>query len=300
MATRLKLRTKREIVLPAKTGSIVVTFRTRKHKGAIKNIRKVYVPRGAEQVNVRLKRGTVNGSRRTAATTKKTTAKPAVAKKKTVSHKPQPAVSSRPSTATIAPARAKQQTFSEPLPAAVLRAMYACTADKYDKHDGLKGIYYDKRNGNAVASDGKILVCLPAQINTERIMDKKGNIITANFPQYLHLIPPVADLSWTRISNVPTDAWAKLLKDVIARSPKGERVLVKYGAIRRHTLTLDAKQLLKAVNFLAASGCKTVTAFSHDETHPLILRPVEGNPLHLALVMPVSDGGNLHATTLTY
>jgi hypothetical protein len=56
MATKPKLRTRREIVLPARTGSIVVTFRTRKRKGAIKNTRKVVVPRGAEQVNVRLRK----------------------------------------------------------------------------------------------------------------------------------------------------------------------------------------------------------------------------------------------------
>lgn len=56
MATKPKLRTKREIILPARTGSIVVTFRVRKHKGAIKNTRKVSVPRGAEQVNVRIRK----------------------------------------------------------------------------------------------------------------------------------------------------------------------------------------------------------------------------------------------------
>jgi hypothetical protein len=56
MATKPKLRTRREIVLPAKTGSIVITFRTRKYRGAIKNTRKVHVPRGAEQVNVRIRK----------------------------------------------------------------------------------------------------------------------------------------------------------------------------------------------------------------------------------------------------
>jgi hypothetical protein len=56
MSTKPKLRTRREIVLPAKTGSIVVTFRTRRHKGAIRNTRKVVVPRGAEQVNVKIRK----------------------------------------------------------------------------------------------------------------------------------------------------------------------------------------------------------------------------------------------------
>ena len=56
MATKPKLRTRREFIIPAKAGSIVVTFRTRKYKGAIKNTRKVSVPRGAEQVNVKIRK----------------------------------------------------------------------------------------------------------------------------------------------------------------------------------------------------------------------------------------------------
>jgi hypothetical protein len=292
MSTKPKLRTRREIVLPAKTGSIVVTFRTRKHKGAIKNTRKVFVPRGAEQVNVRLKRGTTNGTRRTVAAPKKKTvnAKPNLpARSKANSAMKKPAAVAKITSVAKTLSVAKRQQFSEPLPAKVLRTMYACTVDKQDPRDGLKGIFYDSHNGNVVATDAHVLVCLPAQIKTERIEDKKGTFITANFPKYLAVIPPATDLSWTHISNIRTEAWAKQLKDAIARPPKGERTFVLYkNPISRYKLVLDAKILLKVLNFFAASGCDKFTTFSHDEARPLVLRN-DANPGHLALVAPVGN-----------
>lgn len=71
--TRPVLRTRKEIILPAKAGSIVVSFRARKRKGAVKNTRKVSVPRGAEQVAVRI--------RKTRTTSKKVATKKSVKKK---------------------------------------------------------------------------------------------------------------------------------------------------------------------------------------------------------------------------
>jgi hypothetical protein len=65
--SRPVLRTRKEIILPAKAGSIVVSFRAKKRKGKVKNTRKVSVPRGAEQVAVRI--------RKTRATPKKKGAK---------------------------------------------------------------------------------------------------------------------------------------------------------------------------------------------------------------------------------
>jgi hypothetical protein len=50
------LRTKKEIKLPANTGSIVISYRAVKRKGGTRNTRKVNVPRGAEQVAVRIKK----------------------------------------------------------------------------------------------------------------------------------------------------------------------------------------------------------------------------------------------------
>ncbi|MDR0667634.1 MAG: hypothetical protein LBF90_03325 [Prevotellaceae bacterium] len=50
------LKNKKEIVIPDGTESIVVSFRTIKRKGGIKNARKVVVPRAAAQAVIRLKK----------------------------------------------------------------------------------------------------------------------------------------------------------------------------------------------------------------------------------------------------
>ena len=65
MATKPKIRNKKEVKVPTGSGSLVITFRTRKTKGAVKNTRKVLVPRAAAQVAVKFKKST----------TKKTTPK---------------------------------------------------------------------------------------------------------------------------------------------------------------------------------------------------------------------------------
>jgi hypothetical protein len=60
------LKTKKVVKLPATAGSVVISFRAVKRKGAVKNTRKVSVPRRAEQVCVHIRKT------RTTTTTKKT------------------------------------------------------------------------------------------------------------------------------------------------------------------------------------------------------------------------------------
>jgi hypothetical protein len=50
------LKKKKEIAIPAGTESVVVSFRTVKRKGGIKNARKVAVPRAAAQAVIKLKK----------------------------------------------------------------------------------------------------------------------------------------------------------------------------------------------------------------------------------------------------
>jgi hypothetical protein len=50
------LKTKKVVKLPATAGSIVISFRAVKRKGAVKNTRKVSVPRRAEQVCVHIRK----------------------------------------------------------------------------------------------------------------------------------------------------------------------------------------------------------------------------------------------------
>jgi hypothetical protein len=65
------LKTKKVVKLPATTGSIVISFRAIKRKGAIKNTRKVSVPRRAEQVCVRIRKTRATTTRKMAGVNKK-------------------------------------------------------------------------------------------------------------------------------------------------------------------------------------------------------------------------------------
>jgi hypothetical protein len=76
------LKTKKVVKLPATAGSIVISFRAVKRKGAVKNTRKVSVPRRAEQVCVHIRKTRATTPKTSVAKPKKTAQKLTAARRK--------------------------------------------------------------------------------------------------------------------------------------------------------------------------------------------------------------------------
>jgi hypothetical protein len=286
MASKPVLRTKREIVLPAKAGSIVVSFRARKHKGAIKNTRKVSVPRGAEQVNVRIRKTRALAAKKAAAVKKNV--KPAV--KKAAVKKVKPAVKKKSGGTSGSRFAAKKKveaaqvrTFTDNLPAKVLAAMFRCVSPPHRvDRIALKSVFFDKENGHIVASNERVLVCLPAKVSRMKLLNKDGREENdRKYPNYLQVIPRPEDALIKEDYDYST--WVGAIKKALASAKKYQKVLMQYDNSQVKIL-LDPKELLLVLGFLKATGVSRFTVESKEETSAVVFRH---KGMYLGVAMPI-------------
>jgi hypothetical protein len=180
--------------------------------------------------------------------------------------------------------------YAEPLPKKILQTLYACTSID---NENLKGIYFDKKHENVVASDNEILVCLPVKIKVDRVVDKNGKNLNVKYPNYLAIIPHKEDARvrytnfYTRFFGIDHNSWREKTKKAIAQTPKGHVTLMKYND-RYQEILLKAENLLKILNFLEVAGGYGYTFEATDNEHAALLRSNQ-NPAYLGMIIPFRE-----------
>lgn len=121
-------------------------------------------------------------------------------------------------------------------------------AGKNEYRDCFKGVYYDTK-GFAVATDGSIMVVLPDETRSGKIIGKDGKEIDAEFPKYRSAIPTNFDDDAIHINPEWREKIAKRQKEMHAAKDKTEL------AVRMNGICYGAKYLS-----LFLSGCAEIGA----------------------------------------
>jgi hypothetical protein len=170
--------------------------------------------------------------------------------------------------------------FSEPLPKGVLRSLYACT--QKPEISRLSGVFYDKKNGNVVASNATILVCLPAIVKSSRIVFKDAIFDSKiDYPDYLSIIPRPSNALIRETFSV---SWGNVIEKALSSAEKGEPVFMSYNNTKTKII-FDAKLLMKIIKFFRAVKVSAFTVESIGNAQPVVLRSVN-HSMCLGLIMP--------------
>jgi hypothetical protein len=160
-------------------------------------------------------------------------------------------------------------------------ALFGIT-DKDHQRPALTGIFHDAENGVDVATDGTILVAIPAKNEKSWIEGRDAMEIKGKYPAWRSVIPdnPVK----VKTGNIQP------ILDKLAGAVRASKFFINRMLVQTEangvTFLFHPEYLFKTVNAMRSTGSSSlVFEFSDDQTQALIIRDSE-NANKLSLVMP--------------